>query len=56
MATAASSQTMMSDASSIGAERASQASKMIDEIMTKWLDVKVIDFVQDDKVQDDKEE
>jgi hypothetical protein len=53
MATTASNQAMMNETSGIGAERASQASKMIDEIMTKWLDVKVIDFVQEDKDQDE---
>ncbi len=39
---------LTSDSAGIGATRAAQASQMIDNIMTKWLDVKVIDFVEDD--------
>jgi hypothetical protein len=38
---------LASEASGIAASRA-QASQMMEDIMTKWLDVKVIDFVQQD--------
>ncbi len=38
---------MLSDASGINAANAAQASQMIDNIMAKWLDVKVVDFVEE---------
>jgi hypothetical protein len=40
---------LTAEASGLAATRAAEASKMIEDIMSKWLDVKVIDFVQDDK-------
>jgi filamentous hemagglutinin family protein len=43
---------LTSDASGIGAARA-QASQIIDDIMTKWLDVKVLDFVTDENADND---
>jgi len=44
---------LTSEASSLAASRAAEASKVIEDIMARWLDVKVIDFVLDEK---DKEE
>ncbi|MGC1456599.1 MAG: filamentous hemagglutinin family protein [Nitrospirota bacterium] len=38
---------MNTDASGIGVSRA-QASQMVEDIIAKWLDVKVVDFVEDD--------
>jgi hypothetical protein len=43
---------MNTDASSIGVSRA-QASQMVEDIIAKWLDVKVVDFVEDDADSDD---
>ena len=40
---------LLSNASGIGAAGAANASQMIDDIMTKWLDVKVIDFIINDE-------
>ena len=40
---------MLSNASGIGAAGAANASQMIDDIMTQWLDVKVIDFIINDE-------
>jgi hypothetical protein len=39
---------LTSDVAGIAAANAAQASKMIEDIMAKWLDVQVIDFVQDE--------
>lgn len=39
---------MLGDVSGINAANATQASEMIDNIMAKWLDVKVVDFVQEE--------
>jgi filamentous hemagglutinin family protein len=44
---------MLSNASGIGAAGAASASQMIDDIMTKWLDVKVIDFINDNDSNDE---
>ena len=44
---------MNSDASGIGASRA-QASQMVEDIIAKWLDVKVVDFIEDDDSEDEK--
>jgi filamentous hemagglutinin family protein len=38
---------MLSDVAGINAASESQASQMIDNIMAKWLDVKVVDFVEE---------
>jgi hypothetical protein len=46
---------LMSDASAIASTSAAQAAKMIDDIMTKWLDVKVIEF-SEDTLEETKEE
>jgi hypothetical protein len=46
---------LMSDASNIASATAAQAAQMIDEIMTKWLDVKVIEF-SEEKLNENKEE
>jgi hypothetical protein len=43
---------MMSNAAGIGAAGAANASQMIDDVMTKWLDVKVIDFINDNDDND----
>ncbi len=43
---------MLSNASGIGAAGAANASQMIDDIMTQWLDVKVIDFISDNDDND----
>ena len=43
------------DTAGIAATRAVQGSQMIEDIIAKWLDVKVIDFVQDDKQEGEKE-
>ena len=45
---------MLSNASGIGAAGAANASQMIDDIMTKWLDVKVIDFILNDSDNNDE--
>ena len=45
--TAATSQ-LSQDAAGINAARAAQAAQIMDDILAKWLDVKVIDFVQDE--------
>ena len=39
---------MMSDAAGMSAAKTANVSQMIDNIMTKWLDVKVIDFILND--------
>ncbi|MGA9110651.1 MAG: filamentous haemagglutinin family protein [Smithella sp.] len=40
---------MLSSAAGIGAAGNANASQMLDDVMTKWLDVKVIDFILDDE-------
>jgi filamentous hemagglutinin family protein len=44
---------LMSNASVLGAAGAASASQMIDDVMTKWLDVKVIDFILTDDNNDE---
>jgi hypothetical protein len=46
---------LTSDASGLSAARA-QASQLVEDIMTKWLDVKVFDFVLDGSDDNNKEE
>ena len=43
---------LMSNVSGLGAANAANASQMIDDVMTKWLDVKVIDFINDNDDND----
>jgi hypothetical protein len=45
---------LLSSASGLGAATAANASQMIDDIMTKWLDVKVIDFILNDSDNNDE--
>jgi len=45
---------LMSSASGLGEANAARASQMMDDIMTKWLDVKVIDFIINDGDDNDK--
>jgi filamentous hemagglutinin family protein len=45
---------LMSSASGLGAANAAKASQMIDDVMTKWLDVKVIDFILNDSDNNDE--
>jgi hypothetical protein len=45
---------MMSDAAGIGTAGAASAAQMIDDVMTKWLDVKVIDFILNDSDNNDE--
>jgi len=52
---AAQSSQLMSDASGIASTSSAQAAKMIDDIMTKWLDVKVIEF-SEETMDENKEE
>ncbi|MGD0277879.1 MAG: filamentous hemagglutinin family protein [Smithella sp.] len=40
---------MLSSAAGIGAAGTANASQMIEDVMAKWLDVKVIDFILDDE-------
>jgi hypothetical protein len=44
---------LTSEASGLAASRAADASKAIEDIMAKWLDVKVIDFVQEEKEKEE---
>ncbi|HEX8947709.1 MAG TPA: filamentous hemagglutinin family protein, partial [Dissulfurispiraceae bacterium] len=44
------SQALSEASGGVAAQRTAQAAKMIEDIMMKWLDVKVIDFVQNDSV------
>jgi filamentous hemagglutinin len=46
---------LASDATGLASANAAQAAQMIDDIMTKWLDVKVIEF-SEEKLKEDKEE
>jgi hypothetical protein len=46
---------LTSDASGLSAARA-QASQLVEDIMTKWLDVKVFDFVLDENDDNNKED
>jgi len=45
---------LMSSASGLGEANAARASQMMDDIMTKWLDVKVIDFILNDSDNNDE--
>ena len=44
---------LLSNASVIGAANSVSASQMIDDVMAKWLDVKVIDFINDNDNNDE---
>jgi hypothetical protein len=44
---------LLSNASVIGAANSVSASQMIDDVMAKWLDVKVIDFINDNDSNDE---
>jgi filamentous hemagglutinin family protein len=45
---------MLSNAAGLGAAGAASAAQMIDDVMTKWLDVKVIDFILNDSDNNDE--
>ena len=45
---------LLSSASGLGTASAASAAQMIDEVMTKWLDVKVIDFILSDSDDNDE--
>lgn len=45
---------LTSEASGLAAARAAEAAKAIEEIMAKWLDVKIIDFVLEEKDKEDE--
>jgi hypothetical protein len=44
---------LTSEASGLAAARAAEASKIIEDIMAKWLDVKIVDFVQEDQSREE---
>jgi filamentous hemagglutinin len=54
--TLAQSSQLMAEASGIAATTATQASQMLDSIMNRWLDVRIIDYVTDESNDEKKEE